>query len=200
MFVKANTFRFSLLAIIIMNIIFIMNLILSRECNLLLVIVSGGGHIANYLGSSYTTVFKDFQVYRIITYGYTQTAIWHLFANVLGLWYVGIYLEKKIGTIKFMIVYHLGLVIAGTSILVFYPNSFNYGSSPAIFSLLGLLANWLIRERNLWNEYKTKKGFYFLLCYFFLSNLLGLTTLIFHLLGFCTGFFLGFLIKKHNST
>lgn len=197
---KANTSRFSVLAIIIMNIIFIMNLIISRDCNLLLLIFSGGGLIADYLGSSYTTVFKDFQVYRIITYGYTQTAIWHLFANVLGLWYVGIYLEKRIGAIQFIILYHLGLVIAGTSILVFYPNSFNYGSSPAIFALLGLLANWLIREKNLWNQYKTQKGFYFLLCYLFLSNFLGLSTLIFHLLGFSTGFFLGFLIKKHNST
>lgn len=40
--------------------------------------------IIDYLGVSYATVFEDFQVYRLITYGYTQTAIWHLLANALG--------------------------------------------------------------------------------------------------------------------
>lgn len=201
MIIKTKMYRFSQIAIVIMSIIFIMNLILSRDCNLLWLVLSGGGVINYHLGESYTTVFEDFQVYRLITYGYTQTAIWHLLANVLGLWYVGIYLEKRIGIIQFMIVYHIGLVIAGTAIFVFYPSSFNYGASPAIFACLGVLANWLIRKRNLWNEYKSQKGFYFLLYYFVLSNFLGICTLVIHLLGFCTGFFLGFVVKKiQNST
>lgn len=199
--IKAKTYRFRQIAIVIMIIIFIMNLILSREYNLLWIALSGGGHIVDYLGESYTTVFEDFQVYRLITYGYTQTAILHLWANVLGLWYVGIYLEKRIGIIQFMIVYHIGLVIAGTAFFVFYPSSTIYGASPAIFACLGVLANWLIRKRDLWNEYKSQKGFDFLLYYFVLSNFLGIRTFVIHLLGFCTGFFLGFVVKKiQNST
>ena len=168
--VATKTYSFRHAAIIIMCIIFLMNLILSSEYNLLWILLSGGGNIIDYLGESYKTVFSNFQLYRLITYGYTQTAIWHLLANVFGLWYVGIY--------------------------VFYPNSFNYGASPAIFACLGVLVNWLIRNRTIWNEYKTQKGFHFLLYYFVLSNFLGICTFVIHLLGFCTGFLLGFVVKK----
>ncbi|MDE5866419.1 MAG: rhomboid family intramembrane serine protease, partial [Lachnospiraceae bacterium] len=143
-------------------------------------------------------VFKDFQLYRLITYGYTQTAIWHLAANALGLWYVGLYLEKKIGIIRFIFVYHIGLVIAGIAIMIFYPNSFNYGASPAIFACLGILVNWLIRKKDLLNEYKSQSGFYFLVYYFIFSNFLGMRTLLFHLFGFCIGFLLGFVLKEND--
>lgn len=191
---KTHSFRYA--AIIVMCIIFLLNLILSSEYNLLWILLSGGGNIIDYLGESYQTVFVNFQLYRLITYGYTQTAIWHLLANIFGLWYVEIYLEKKIGIIQFVAVYHIGLIIAGITISAFYPNSFNYGASPAIFACLGVLANWLIRNRIMWNEYKSQKGFYFLLYYFVLSNFLSIHTFVIHLLGFCTGFFLGFVVKK----
>lgn len=197
--IEAKTYRFSQIAIVIMCTIFIINLILSKDCNLLWILLSGGGNIVDYLGESFTTVFKDFQLYRLITYGYTQTAVWHLLANAWALWYVGLYLEKKIGIIRFIFIYHLGLVIAGIAILGFYPNSFNYGASPAIFACLGLLVNWLIRKRDFFNEYKSQNGFYFLLYYFVLSNFLGIRTLLFHLFGFCVGFLLGFVMKENDS-
>lgn len=190
-----KTYKFSWMAIIIMCIVFIVNLILSRDYNLLWILLSGGGDIVDSLGISYTAVFKNFQLYRLLTYGYTQTAIWHLLANVLGVWYIGLYLEKKMGTIRFMLVYHVELVIAGVAILGVYPDCFSYGASPAIFAYLGILSNWLMRKKDLWNEYKVQKGFSFLLYYFVLSNFLGIHTLLFHLFGFCTGFLLGFIMN-----
>lgn len=72
-----KTNRFSQIAIVIMIIIFIMNFFLS-DCNLFWIFLSGGGNIVDYAGESYATVFENFQLYRLITYGYTQTAIWHL--------------------------------------------------------------------------------------------------------------------------
>ena len=190
-----KTNRFSQIAIVIMIIIFIMNFFLS-DCNLFWIFLSGGGNIVDYAGESYATVFENFQLYRLITYGYTQTAIWHLLANVLGLWYVSFYLEKKIGTIRFMLVFHIGLIAAGATLLVFYPSSFNYGASPAIFACLGMLANWLTQNKGLWDEYKSQKGYHFLMYYLVLSNILGVCTLVFHFLGFSVGFLLGFVVKE----
>lgn len=194
--IKAMINRFDRVAIVIMSIIFIMNLILSRDCNLLWIVLSGGGNIIDYLGASYVTVFKDFQVYRLVTYGYTHTAIWHLVANIFALWYVGIYLEKKLGALKFILVYHAGLFLAGGVIFIIYPNSLNYGASPAIFACFGIFVNWLIRKKDLWNEYKIQKGFRYILYYFVLSNFLGMSSLVIHLLGFCVGFCLGFAVEK----
>lgn len=79
--------------------------------------------------------------------------------------------------------------------LTIMPNSVNYGASPAIFACLGVLINWQIRKRNLCSEYKSQRGVQFLLCYFVFSNFLGISTAVIHLLGCCTGFFLGFIIK-----
>lgn len=93
--IKAKTYRFSQIAIVIMNIIFIINLILSRDYNLLWILLYGGGNIVDYFGESYTTVFKDFQLYRLITYGYTQTEIWNLLANVLGYGMLGYTLKRR---------------------------------------------------------------------------------------------------------
>lgn len=98
-----------------------------------------------------------------------------------------------------MIVYHIGLVIAGIAILLLFPDSLNYGASPAIFACLGLLANWLLRKRDLWKEYRSQNGFYFLLYYFILSNFLGIPTLLLHLFGFGTGFLLGFAMSPNDD-
>ncbi len=195
--IPTKTSGFSQTAIIIMCAVFIMNLFLSRDYNLFWILLSGGGKTVDYLGESYTYVFQNFQLYRLITCGYTHTAIWHFAANALAIWYVGLYLENKIGILRMMFVYHMGLIIAGIAILVLYPNSFHYGASPAIFACLGMLANWFMRKKDLWDEYKSQKGFYFLLYYFVLSNLLGMCTLLFHLLGFCTGFLLGFVMNEN---
>lgn len=197
--IASKKYRFSQIAVVIMCVIFIMNLILSRYLDLLSVLLTGGGNIVYYLGESYTFVFKDFQLYRLLTYGYTQTAIWHIAANAFALWYVGLYLEKKIGIVRFMLVYHIGEIFAGITIFVLYPDSFNYGASPAIFACLGVLANWIMRKKDLWNEYRSQKGFYFLLSYLVLSNILGMATLIFHLLGFFIGFLLGFIMKGDDN-
>ena len=196
---KISSYRFSQVAIVITAIIFIWNLIISRDCNLLWVILSGGGEIVDYLGASYKTVFEDLQLYRLVTYGYTHTAIWHSLANILALWYVGIYLEKKIGSMKFILTYHLGLIIAGAIMIVIFQKGINYGASPAIFTCIGVLVCWGIRNRELWSEYKVQRGFSFLFWYFVLSNLLSVETAIIHLLGFCAGFTLGFVIKDREK-
>lgn len=191
-----KTNHFSQIAIVIMIIIFIMNFFWS-DCNLFWIFLTGGGNIVDYTAESYTTIFEYFQLYRLITYGYTQTAIWHLLANILGLWYVSLYLEKKIGTIRFILFFHISLIVAGATILVLFPSGFHYGASPAIFACLGLLLNLLIRNKKLWDEYKAQKGFYYLMYYLVLSNILGVRTLVFHILGFAIGFLLGFLTKKN---
>lgn len=192
---KVNSNRFSQIAIVIMIIIFVANLLMS-DYNLLEIFISGGGNVVNYTSVSYPSVFKNFQLFRLVTYGYTQTSAWHLAANIYGLWDVSLYLEKKIGTIRFVIVYHIGLIVAGIILIVLYPNGLHYGASPAIFACIGVLTNWLVRDRKLWSEYKSQKGFRYLINYFVLSNILGICTLVFHLLGFVVGFLLGFIIKE----
>lgn len=98
---KVNSNRFGQIAIVIMVIVFITNFFAS-DCDLFWIFLSGGSSIVDYTSVSYSSVFREFQLFRLVTYGYTQTAVWHLVVNLYGLWYVSLYLEKKIGTQVFM--------------------------------------------------------------------------------------------------
>ena len=190
--------RFAIVVITIMVSLFIINTAFSMDCNLIMIILTGGGKLVDVLGASYYTVYEKFQMYRLISYGYMQPTIWHLLANVYALWYVGLYLEKNIGMIRLFIVYHVGMIIACAAFFLFFPNGYMYGASPAIFCCLGLMATWAVKDRLLLSEYKSHRGSRYLICYFVISNFVGLGTFIVHLLGFCVGMVLGIFGKKEK--
>lgn len=66
-----------------MIVLWMINLILTKE-NLIHTLFWGGGKLTDYTGISYASVFSQHEFWRIITYGYTQTAIWHLLGFGLG--------------------------------------------------------------------------------------------------------------------
>lgn len=103
---------------------------------------------------------------------------------------------KKIGTVFLFLIYHAGLVLAGTIIFLFYPDSFNYGASPAIFSCFGLILHWLICKKAMWCEYRAQKGWLYCVLFFVFANFLGWASFVIHFLGFSAGFFLGFFIRE----
>lgn len=191
---------FTLIAIAVMLIVFVVNEIVSWNGGPFRIMVWGGGRLADSLGVSYETVFEKFQLYRLLTYGYVQTAVWHLLANGFAFWSVGRYLEKRIGTGLLLLVYHTSLAAAGAFIFLFYPNSFNYGASPAIFSCFGLLTHWLVRDKALWRAYRMQKGFVYCFLFFVFSNFLGSASLVIHFLGFATGFLFGFFVRENRES
>lgn len=196
--IKTRTKIFGKVVIAIMCILFIINFFVSIDCNLFLVVLSGGGKLADILAVSSETVFENREFYRLVTYGYFHPAVWHLLANILGLWYIEGILEKEIGWLPFILVYHVGLVAAGVLFLFIFPNGRMFGASPAIFACIGMVINRIYQNRVLWKEYKSQKGFNYLLYYFVLSNFIGIDTLLIHFLGFATGFLLGFFVKNTN--
>lgn len=182
--------------IVVMAVLFILNPVLSTDCDPLMIILTGGGKLVDYLGAAYDNVFEDLQIYRLITYGYLQPAVWHLLANVFALWYVGPYMEKVIGSLRFILIYHFGLISSCAVFLLLFPKGLMYGASPAIFCFLGMMAAWMIRNRALWDEYKNIRGSRFLICYAVISNFLSVGTFVVHLLGFCVGILIGLVVKR----
>lgn len=183
-----------------MSVVFVVNGLASWNFTLFRQLGVEEGEIVGALGISYKAVFENFQWYRLLTYGYAHTAIWHFLANMLAWWSVGSYLEKKIGTAFLILIYHGGLVLAGTMIFLFYPDSFNYGVSPAIFSCFGLIIHWLIRKKAMWREYRVQKGCLYCILFFVFANFLGWASFVIHFLGFSAGFLLGFFIRESKYT
>lgn len=188
--------KLTCIAIISMVIIFLANLLASTEYNLSAVFLTGGGNLVNYLGVSKTTVFEQYQLYRLITYGFTQASVIHLLANSIALWFVGGFFEKYVGKTKLIIIFLVGLIIPGSGLAFLFPEGLHYGASPAIFALIGVLVSWALREKDLWKTYRAQMGFGYVVGYFFLGNILGVATLVFHLLGFGTGLLSGLVLKR----
>ena len=181
--------------IIIMIAIFIVNLVISTQCNRFWVALSGGGYLTEYLQLAKDALYENRQFYRLITYGFLQTSIIHLLANIIALWYIGGLFEESIGRLRFLLILAIGLIIPGILLLVIYPNAHIYGASPAIYACIGILVNWAFRRKELWQYLRRQKGYGFVAGYFVLGNIPGICTLVFHLLGFIAGLLLGFVIS-----
>jgi len=65
-------------------------------------------------------VFKGGQIWRLFTYMYAHdpTSIFHVGFNMLGLYFLGIHLERAWGTRKFLIFYHVSGLIALTLFII----------------------------------------------------------------------------------
>ena len=194
--VKIRNNSFAAAGIIILVAVFLINLFLSRDYNLFMIMLTGGGRMINSLGASHACVFEDLQLHRLITYGYLHPTVWHLAANVLALWYTCLYLEKVLSRISIALIYHLALIISCTVFLLIFHDGYMYGASPAIFCFLGMMAAWLIKDRALLDDYKGIEGNRYLFCYMILSNFLSLGTFVVHLAGFCLGLLVGFVVKR----
>lgn len=193
---KIRNNRFAAMISVILVAVFLANLVLSRNLNLIMISLTGGGNLVDFLGASRGNLFNDRQYYRLITYGYLHPTIWHLAVNVFALWYVGLFIEKELSKIFIILIYHVGLVVSCIAFLLIFPNGYMYGASPAIFCFLGIMAMWLIKDRTLFIEYERLRGNRYLLCYMIVSNFLSLGTFVVHVTGFCVGLLIGLIVKR----
>ena len=79
---------------------------------------------------------------NLITYMFFHKNLWHFLFNILTLVSFGIFLERSIGSGKFLLIYFLSGISAGIAHIVFYPTSVIplIGASGAIFGLIGVIA------------------------------------------------------------
>lgn len=196
---KIRNNRFTAVVSIVYVAVFLTNLVLSLKYNIIMIILTGGGQLVDFLGASRNALINELQLYRLITYGYLHPAIWHLIVNIFALWYVGIYIGKKLSKAFIVIIYHAGLVVPCIVFLMIFPNEYMYGASPAIFCFLGIMVMWLIKDRELLDEYKKLQGYRYLLYYMIFSNFLSLGTFVVHFSGFCLGLLLGLVVKRKRD-
>lgn len=89
-----------------------------------------------------TTLAKALQLWRLVTYQFLHGGIWHIFFNMIGLYFLGPTLERHWGSRKFL-VFYLGCGAAGA---VFYLLLVAVGFLPAMAmvgasgAILGMLA------------------------------------------------------------
>ena len=174
----------------------------------IIVIFINGNLFASYdantmlkMGALSYNSFFDGRWYEIITSMFLHFGISHLFNNMLLLTYIGCELEKRVGSIIYLVVYLISGIVGNAASLWYYSrigdlDVVSAGASGAIFGVMGCLAVFLLvtpsKNRNL----TTRR----LLIMALLTIYYGLTGVgidnAAHIGGFCFGLFGGFLLSK----
>jgi membrane associated rhomboid family serine protease len=80
--------------------------------------------------------------WTLLTCMFIHKNIWHIFANMITLYFFGSYLNRLLGTTKLLIVYFSGGILGSILYLLLPPSPYSIaiGASGAIFALGGVLA------------------------------------------------------------
>jgi membrane associated rhomboid family serine protease len=75
--------------------------------------------------------------WRLMTAAFLHYGPFHLLLNMLGLWWFGSLLERRIGSGRYLLLYLVSGLAGSAGALVVSPNSATVGASGAIFGILG---------------------------------------------------------------
>lgn len=114
-----------ILVLVIVNLLVFIATIIVRELIFLL-----GIQPAGFLSRPWT----------ILTSMFVHAGFWHIFANMLTLFFFGSYLSRLVGQGRFLIVYFAGGILGNILFIILAPPlSVAVGASGAIFALAGAL-------------------------------------------------------------
>lgn len=160
--------------------------------------LSGSGYVKEYGEASYGLVMEQGQWWRLLTCGYLHMGIIHLLGNMAALEIVGGKVEEKIGPLKMVLLYNAGAMLTGFLWCLIFKKWTMAGASLGIFVLLGMVCAWLWlgRERKIIELNRAEKRY--LIVYVIVGCLLGIGTIVVHLIGFGIGVVVGFVMLKMN--
>lgn len=89
------------------------------------------------LGANSRELVLEGQYWRLITHQFIHLSFSHLFFNMYALIYIGLMVEHKLGSVKFLVTYLLSGICGGLVSLIFHKFGFMAGASGAIMGIFG---------------------------------------------------------------
>lgn len=169
----------------------------------LVVILSGGFNLLNLISwgalSPYF-VFENSEWYRLITSMVLHGSIFHLIMNMYVLFYLGAFMEKILGKIKFLILYLIsGLISSLTVVFIGSPNVVTVGASGSIFGIMGALFIMTFMKNNFLNIQTIKSIRYLTFINIFFTLLIPSISVEGHLGGLISGLIIYFLFSIQKA-
>jgi membrane associated rhomboid family serine protease len=93
-------------------------------------------------------IVHQHEYWRLVTAGFLHVGLFHIFVNMMSLYFVGTVLEPAIGRANFLAVYFASLLAGSFGALLFQPDAPTAGASGAIFGIFGALIV-VARERGI---------------------------------------------------
>jgi rhomboid protease GluP len=139
------------------------------------------------------------QIYRVFTASFLHSSWIHLTANIIALVCVGTFIEKRLGHLKFLVIFLISDVFASIMFYGYFSDCSNgNGSSIAIYALFAILLVLWLRYPNafLYRWYHPK--LVYIMIYFSVASFISgnYTTIIIHSFGFFVGLVVGLLGMK----
>ena len=110
-------------------------------------IARGGGELVADGGFA-TPLIDHGEIYRVLTYGFLHSGIFHLGLNMLALYFLGTLLEPAIGTGRFLGIYVLSILGGALGVALIEPEAGAVGASGGVFGLMAA-AFLIARQRGL---------------------------------------------------
>jgi membrane associated rhomboid family serine protease len=86
--------------------------------------------------------------YRLVTCMFVHESLWHLGANMLSLWFVGLPVESRLGRVRYLLTFLTCGIVGSAVSFAFLPwYGYSLGASGAIFGLFGVLVILALREK-----------------------------------------------------
>lgn len=141
-------------------------------------------------------VFSDGEWWRLLLHMYLHAGVLHMMFNVFALLSVGKVVEKKIGSLPYLLVYHVIAVVNAIIMCLIYPDSVSVGASAGIFGMIGIVCVMRWKKDIVSIENLKKSEIIYIILFAVLSLLLGLESFVTHLAAFVLGIIVGLCMIK----
>lgn len=145
---------------------------------------------------SYTKVFVDGEWWRLILHMYLHAGIWHVLFNVLALLYAGKVVEKKMGSLPYLLTYHGIAIVNAILMCMIFRDSVSVGASAGIFGMIGIMAVLKWKKDAVCSENLKKGELRYIVFFSVLSLVLGWESFVTHAVAFVFGAIVGLFLQK----
>lgn len=98
-------------------------------------------------GADYAPKVSEGQWWRLLTAMFLHVGVVHIAMNMWGLWNVGSFVERALGTTIFLVIYMLSGWAGSVVSVLMKPMSVSAGASGAIFGIFGAMLALVLRPR-----------------------------------------------------
>ena len=141
-------------------------------------------------------MFTDGEWWRLFVHMYLHAGVLHTLFNVFALLFAGNVVEKKIGSISYLLLYHVIAVVNAIMMSLIFTDSVSVGASAGIFGMIGIVCVMKWKKDAICNETLKKGQMIYIIVFSILSLLLGLESFVTHFVAFVFGIIIGLLLQK----
>lgn len=149
------------------------------------------GILGKWGSMSFEKAILNGQVWRCFTHIYLHAGLIHMVMNILALMIAGKYVEKKCGSIWYVLFFHAAAITDAIITALIFPSE-SVGASAGIFAVIGILVILVFKKQT-----SVKKAeIVCLIAFFVLSLALGVESLVIHLFALAIGLIVGSIMRK----